>query len=94
MPLPSLRLHGAKQCRARSKKSGNQCLNLAAFGMPTCRMHGARRSHSTLRGADHPSYRHGKETLESKAMRSIKLSDLRALERLMYQHGLLNDSIE
>ena len=88
MPLPSLRVHNAKQCRARSKRSGNQCLNPTAFGMPTCRMHGARHRVSISRGDLHPNYKHGQETLEAKAMRSAKLTELRALESLMYLLGM------
>lgn len=88
MPLPSLRLHNAKQCRARSKRSGNQCLNPAAFGMPTCRMHGARQRQSVARGESHPNYKHGHETLHAKAARSAKLTELRALESLMYLLGM------
>lgn len=88
MPLPSLRLHNANQCRARSKRSGNQCLNPAAFGMPTCRMHGARRAHTTLSGEAHPAYQHGQETLDAKAARSSKLFELRQLELLMHLLGM------
>ena len=83
MPLPSLYLHGAMQCRARSKRSGIQCKNPAAFGMPTCRMHGARPRHTILSGEAHPNYRHGWETREAKARRSQKLKDLRWLEKLI-----------
>ncbi len=89
MPLPSLHLHGAKQCRARSKRSGNQCRNPAAFGMPTCRMHGARRAHTVLIGNKHPNYQHGRETLEAKAHRFKKLTELRQLERIQKLHERL-----
>ncbi len=88
MPLPTLHMHGAKQCRARSKRTGNQCQNPAAFGMPVCRMHGARHPHTTLRGEAHPGYKHGHETLEAKAVRSSKLFELRRLEALMHLLGM------
>jgi hypothetical protein len=35
-------------------------------------MHGAHRSKNVLRGTEHPQYRNGKETKESKALRSKK----------------------
>ena len=88
MPLPCLRIYGAKRCRARSKQSGKQCLNPAAFSMTTCRIHGARRPHTVLRGEGHPSYKHGNETLKAKTLRSEKLAELRNLEALMYVNGM------
>lgn len=83
MPLPSLRLHSAKQCRARSKRSGNQCLNPAAFGMPTCRMHGARQAHTVRAGEAHQNFKHGFETLPAKVHRSQKLAELKEIKGLM-----------
>lgn len=83
MPLPSLDLHGAKQCRARSKRSGKQCKNPAAFGMPTCRMHGARQINTVFRGKAHPNYKHGFDTLEVKIRRARKLVDLRQVAKLI-----------
>ena len=84
MPLPTISEHGAQQCHARSKRSGNQCLNPAAYGLSVCRMHGARPPQTILRGSEHPSYKHGRETLEAKAERSAKLVELRDLESLMH----------
>jgi hypothetical protein len=88
MPLPCLHIYGAKRCRARSKHSGKRCLNPAAFGMTTCRMHGARHPHTVLRDEWHPSYKHGHETLKAKAIRSEKLAELRNLEALMFKIGM------
>ncbi len=90
MPLPSLRLHSAKQCRARSKRSGNQCLNPAAFGMPTCRMHGARHPDNILRGEEHPAYKHGQETTEMRKDRALASARLALLEQVGYAIGLLS----
>ncbi len=87
-PLPSVRLHGAQQCKARSKHSLERCKNPAAYGMPVCRFHGARRSETVLRGPVHPQYRHGKETLEMKWDRSLRLAELRDLETAMYDLGM------
>ncbi len=70
-PLPSL-LNGAKQCQVMTKRTKLRCKNLAAYGCKACRMHGAHKSKNVLRGANHPQYRNGEETLEAKAERSEK----------------------
>lgn len=41
-----------------------------------------------MRGANHPQYRHGQETLEAKAERSQRLAELRELEEMMFKLGL------
>ena len=41
-----------------------------------------------MRGANHPQYRHGQETLEAKAERSKKLAELRELEALAFATGI------
>lgn len=41
------------------------------------------------RGADHPQYRHGAETLEAKTERSRRLAELRELEALSFAIGLV-----
>ena len=43
MPLPCIRTNAAKQCHARTKATGKQCLNPAAYAMAVCRFHGARK---------------------------------------------------
>ena len=63
-------------------------MNPAAFGMAVCRCHGARRQETVRRGANHPQYRHGGETLEAKAERSRGLAELRELEALSFALGL------
>lgn len=80
----------ALQCRAKAKHSRERCLNPAAFSMRVCRVHGARRPETVKRGADHPLYRHGEETLIAKAERSGRLTELREIETAMVQLGLLN----
>ena len=72
MPLPSLTM----QCKATAKHSQTRCLKPAAYGMPVCRLHGARRPETIRRGPDHPNYHHGRETLEAKAARSRALVEL------------------
>ena len=71
MPLPSL-LNGAKQCQVMTKRTKARCKNPAAYGCNACRMHGAHKSKNVLRGANHPQYRNGEETLEAKAERNEK----------------------
>lgn len=88
MPLPSVVHHHALQCRATSKRSQQRCKNPAAFGMPVCRFHGARRASTILRGSNHPNYRHGEETLEQKTARSRELATLAGLEVQLYALGM------
>ena len=88
MPLPSVVHHHALQCRAKSKRSQQRCKNPAAFGMPVCRFHGARRALTVLRGLNHPNYRHGEETLEQKMARSRELATLATLEQQLYELGM------
>ena len=91
MPLPNILSQTTPQCRARSKRSGVRCWNPAAFGMPVCRFHGARRSGTIQRGSDHPQYRHGQETLEMKRAHqeaSVRLRHLETLAHLLrITHG-------
>ena len=87
-PLPSVRLFGAKQCKARSKRSLARCKNPAAFGMPVCRFHGARRSEAVLRGQAHPNFKHGDRTKEPMRRHSEFSIRLRELEDLMHQFGM------
>ena len=89
MPLPSVAKYGALQCKAKSKHSGVQCKNPAAYGMPVCRFHGARRPGTIKRGAAHPNYRHGGETKTAKKERSQRLTELRELEGAMALVGVL-----
>ena len=88
MPLPCVISKSARQCHAKAKGTGEQCRNPAAYGMPVCRFHGARRPGTIKRGKDHPQYKTGKETLAAKAERSAKLTELRELETLSFELGL------
>jgi hypothetical protein len=89
MPLPHVLAASCPQCRARAKHSGARCMNPAAFGMPVCRVHGARRQGTIRSGPDHPQYRHGGETQTAKSERSMVLAELRDLEATMVQIGAL-----
>jgi hypothetical protein len=88
MPLPNIRNNCALQCHAKAKHTGNQCLNLAAYGGRVCRFHGARKPKSILRGDQHPNYKHGRETKGAKANRSAGLARLRIIEEMMVESGL------
>ena len=89
MPLPSVYQHSARQCKALAKSTKQRCLNPAAFGCQTCRLHGARQPRSIKRGKGHPNYRHGMETLVAKHERSKKLAELKAIEADLRTKGLI-----
>ena len=84
MPLPSMRLHGAKQCTAKSKRTGLPCNNPAAYGCRTCKVHGARRPESIKRGEQHPNYVHGGRTLEAQLEQSATSRRLQQLEDALH----------
>lgn len=86
MPLPSMRLHGAKQCTAKSKRTGLPCNNPAAYGCRTCRMHGARKN--IVSGKDHVNFVHGRRTLEAQAEQSAVSRRLQQLEDAMHVLGM------
>jgi hypothetical protein len=88
VPLPNITSGKATRCSAKCKATGTQCKNPAAYGMAVCRYHGARKPETVRRGATHPQYRHGGETLLAKADRSSKLAELRHLEALSFALGL------
>jgi hypothetical protein len=89
MSLPSVSQHNAKQCSATAKGTKRRCLNPAAYGCKTCRLHGARRRSSIKRGKSHPNFLHGTETLEAKRQRSLKLAELRVIEDDLIARGLI-----
>jgi hypothetical protein len=83
MPLPSVANGHAKQCDAICRSRGDRCKNPAAFGMRTCRYHGARRPETVRRGDQHPGFRHGWETVEAKKDRASALLRLKILSSLL-----------
>ena len=89
MPLPSVSQHSASQCTARAKSTKHRCLNPAAYGCKTCRLHGARKPNSIKRGIDHPNFKDGAETLERKRQRSTKLAELRKIEDDLIMRGFI-----
>lgn len=90
MPLPSIRMHGAKQCSAKSKRTRLPCKNPAAYGCRTCRLHGARKKESIKRGEQHPNYVHGMRTLEAQKERSAVSRRLQQIEDAMHLLGMTN----
>lgn len=82
MPLPNVLSGRTPQCTARSKRHQRRCQNPAAFGMPVCRFHGARRPESVKRGSAHPNFQHGRDTLEARHRRVEAMSRLRLLADL------------
>jgi len=83
MPLPSQK-YGAKQCNAKSKRSGLRCLNNAVSGATICRMHGYVPMDKVKRGKDHPGYRDGSRTLEAQAEQSATSRRLQQIEDAMH----------
>lgn len=88
MPLPCISKGQARRCRARSKRTLLPCQNPAAFGMSTCRMHGARHLDTVQRGKQHPNFKHGEATLKARAEYRAASARLRDLESLMHLLGM------
>jgi len=89
MPLPSIRLHGAKLCAAKSKRTGLPCNNPAAFSCSSCRMHGAHKSRNVARGVNSGKYKKGHFTKEAKEKTRKTIVKLRYLEDLGHQCGFM-----
>ena len=88
MPLPSITKHGAKQCTAKSKRTGLSCNNPAAYGCRTCKVHGALKAESIKRGKDHVNFVHGRRTLEAQAEQSATSRRLQQIEDAMHLLGM------
>lgn len=88
MPLPSVVKHGAQLCSIKSKRTGLPCRNPAAYGCRACRQHGAR--DNIVFGKAHPNWRHGDRSKEGMKQNSEKLNELRYLEDLSHEIGLMS----
>ena len=86
MPLPSITKHRAKQCTAKSKRTGLPCNNPAAYGCRTCKVHGARKN--IVRGKEHVNFVHGRRTLEAQLEQSATSRRLQQLEDAMHLLGM------
>jgi hypothetical protein len=84
MPLPSVAIHGARQCKAITKRSKSRCLNPAAYACSTCRYHGATPVHTrkSVSGKDHPQFKHGRDTKQAKDRHQRSSAKLHFLEDL------------
>jgi hypothetical protein len=87
--LPSVKLYGARRCQVKSKRTGEQCKNPAAYGQKACRFHGAHRSVTRLTGPNNPSYKHGRETNEARAERRVRIKELQDLENAGRKLGMI-----
>ena len=90
MPLPNILSGKTKRCKAKCKaRVGEQCRNPAAYGMAVCRYHGARKPKTIMRGANHPQYKNGQETLEAKAERNKMSVFFNDTENMMFAFGMM-----
>ena len=87
MPLPSI-LNGARQCETKSKRSGNRCLNPAAYGCRTCRFHGAHRPQEVASGESHWNFKHGQATKKKRAEDAASATKLLLLRDLGVKLGM------
>jgi hypothetical protein len=92
-PLPNVVSGRTAQCRARSKRSLSRCKNPAAYGMPVCRFHGARRPETIKHGSAHPQFQHGRETVEARRRRAEGMTRIRSLVDIGVLGGFINTRI-
>ena len=85
MPLPNLN----RRCSARARGTGNQCLNPAAFGCKTCRVHGARSRETVKVGKAHPQHKHGRRTQVAIQKYQLAMAELALMEEIGHGSGLL-----
>jgi len=83
----------APRCQARSKRSGLQCRKAAMRGKKVCRTHGGastgpRTPEGRQKCAEAKTI-HGWETRAIRRERAEKLAELRGLEQVMIQAGLI-----
>lgn len=89
MPLPSVKLYGATQCAAQAKRSRSRCQNPAAYGMPVCRYHGARKAETIRYGHEHPNYKSGHYTITAKREYHAAVTRLQFLRKVCIAHDLI-----
>ena len=87
--LPAVKLYGARRCQVKSRRSGEQCKNPAAYGQKACRIHGAHRSVTKLVGKDNPAYINGKETNKARTERRERIKELQDLENAGRKLGMI-----
>ena len=81
------------RCRAKSKRSGEQCRKAAMRGKKVCRTHGgASTGPKTPEGRQRCAEAktvHGREARAIRSKRDAKLRELREIERTMKAAGLI-----
>jgi len=94
MPLPSVLIYGARQCKAITKRSKKRCLNPAAYGCSTCRYHGATPVHTrnNVSGKDHPQFKHGGNTKQAKYRHQRTSAKLHFLEDLGHHIKMFHEN--
>lgn len=84
MPLPNIK----NQCIAMAKSTGVRCLNAAAYGCASCRLHGARRK--IISGPEHHWYKHGERSKEGILTRREIQRRLALLEEIGFLSGIMH----
>ena len=81
------------RCQAKSKRSGLQCLKAAMQGKRVCRLHGRASTWSkTTAGRQRCAAAktvHGREIRAIRAARDVKLRELREMEQILKNAGLI-----
>lgn len=83
MPLPSQK-YGAKQCSAKSRRSGVRCRNNAVLTSNVCRMHGYVPKDKVKRGEAHGMFKDGNRTLEAQRQSSEQSARLSQYEDALH----------
>jgi hypothetical protein len=90
MPLPNVTSGASKQCRARTKSRNLEpCLNLAAFGTPVCKVHGAVHPDKRAKVKSHGRYTHGSHTQDKVAARKEQGAVIRNFEDILFLLGAI-----
>ena len=90
MPLPNITDGTSKRCRARTKSRNLEpCLNLAAYGTPVCRNHGAVHPDKRAKDKSHGRYTLGTNTQEKLATRRVEGAVIRNLEDILFLIGAI-----
>ncbi len=81
------------RCQARSKRSTEQCRKAAMRGKRVCRTHGGMSTGPKTAAGRAKCAKaktiHGRETREKRRMRADKLRELRLMERVMIETGMI-----
>ena len=93
MPLPNVTNGIVPRCAAKSKRSGQRCLNGCVAHSKVCRMHGHRKPESVLRGSMHPAYLHGAATNEAREANRQNSLELHRLASLGNEIGLFDGKV-